>query len=80
MAGTATTGIPDVLASPLGLRYVGDMDRLFDTYTSLVGPMQEFFRARSSRRIPADSDFVHRQAIRAKALDAVRGHAAGSRR
>src|SRR5687768_15428452 len=27
---------PEVLASPLGTRYVGDMDRLFDTYAELV--------------------------------------------
>ena len=27
---------PAVLGSPLGTRYVGDMDRLFDTYAELV--------------------------------------------
>src|SRR6059036_1336497 len=27
---------PAVLASPLGTRYVGDMDRLFDTYAALL--------------------------------------------
>ena len=27
---------PEVLGSPLGTRYVGDMDRLFDTYAELV--------------------------------------------
>src|SRR5687767_3984773 len=27
---------PEILSSPLGTRYVGDMDRLFDTYAALV--------------------------------------------
>lgn len=63
---------PDVLASSLGTRYVGDLDRLFDTYAGLLGPMQDFFRDRSPKS-GSDSDFVHRQAIRAKAFDALRG-------
>ena len=37
---------PDVLMSSLGTRYVGDMDRLFDTYAELLPRMQEFFRER----------------------------------
>lgn len=32
---------PAVLGSSLGTRYVGDLDRLFDTYGSLVGLMTE---------------------------------------
>jgi thymidylate synthase ThyX len=63
---------PKVLASPLGTRYVGDMDRLFDTYAEQVPVLQEFFRSRFPKD-PADSDFVHRQAVRAKAFDAMRG-------
>ena len=63
---------PQVLASTLGTRYVGDLDRLFDTYASLVPIMQEWFRERHPKD-PADSDFVYRQSIRAKAFDAVRG-------
>ncbi|HEY3140741.1 MAG TPA: FAD-dependent thymidylate synthase [Acidimicrobiales bacterium] len=63
---------PDILASPLGLRYVGDLDRLFDTYSEMTATMVEFFRENVPKQ-PGDSDFVHRQAIRAKALDAVRG-------
>src|SRR5687768_12997145 len=31
---------PHILDSPLGARYVGDMDRLFDTYAELVPVMQ----------------------------------------
>jgi thymidylate synthase ThyX len=63
---------PDVLSSGLGTRYVGDLDRIFDAYAELVPRMQEFFRDRFPKD-PADSDFVYRQAIRAKAFDAVRG-------
>ena len=63
---------PDVLRSPLGARYVGDMDRLFDSYAVLLPRLQEFFRERYPKS-PDDSHFVYRQAIRAKAFDALRG-------
>ncbi|HLT15968.1 MAG TPA: FAD-dependent thymidylate synthase [Acidimicrobiales bacterium] len=63
---------PEVLSSNLGLRYIGDMDRLFDAYAELVPLMADFFRERFPKD-PSDSDFVYRQAIRAKAFDAVRG-------
>src|SRR4051794_15402962 len=63
---------PEVLGSPLGTRYVGEMDRLFDTYSELVGPLQDFLRVQFPKD-PGDSDFVYRQAIRAKAFDALRG-------
>lgn len=63
---------PAVLTSSLGTRYVGDMDRLFDTYADLVRAMTDWFRDQHPKD-PDDSDFVHRQAVRAKAFDAVRG-------
>jgi thymidylate synthase ThyX len=63
---------PDVLASALGTRYVGDMDRLFDAYAELVPVLFESFRSAIPKQ-PGDSDFVYRQALRAKAFDAVRG-------
>jgi thymidylate synthase ThyX len=63
---------PEVLGSSLGLRYVGDLDRVFDTYGEMAATMVEFFRDRFPRE-HGDSDFVHRQAVKAKALDAVRG-------
>jgi thymidylate synthase ThyX len=63
---------PSVLASPLGARYVGDMDRMFDTYAELVPRLTDFFREAHPKH-PDDSDFVYRQAIRAKAFDALRG-------
>jgi len=63
---------PEVLGSELGLRYIGDMDRLFDSYAELVPVMADFYRDRFPKDSD-DSDFVYRQAIRAKAFDAVRG-------
>lgn len=63
---------PALLASPLGARYVGEMDRMFDTYGALLEELQAWLGLRHPRR-PGDSDFVHRQAVKAKALDALRG-------
>ena len=63
---------PEILASPLGTRYVGDMDRLFDAYAELLPEVQEWCRERFPKDAE-DSDFVYRQSIRAKALDSVRG-------
>jgi thymidylate synthase ThyX len=63
---------PEVLASSLGTRYVGDMDRMFDTYAALLPQMQAWLGRRYPQQ-PGDSDFVYRQSIRAKALDALRG-------
>jgi thymidylate synthase ThyX len=63
---------PEILSSNLGARYVGDMDRLFDTYAELATSIQDHFRERYPKS-EQDSDFVYRQAIRAKAFDATRG-------
>jgi thymidylate synthase ThyX len=63
---------PGLLDSPLGARYVGDMDRMFDTYSELLVEAQSWLALRHPRD-DGDSDFVHRQAIKAKALDALRG-------
>jgi thymidylate synthase ThyX len=63
---------PDVLSSALGTRYVGDMDRMFDAYAASVTKVTEHVRD-TVPQDPDDSDFVYRQATRAKALDAVRG-------
>ena len=62
----------EVLESPLGARYVGDMDRMFDSYAELLPAAQAWLQQRYPQE-SGDSDFVYRQAIRAKALDAVRG-------
>ena len=63
---------PEVLSGPLGTRYVGDMDRLFDGYGAMLEAVTSHVR-RTVPRDAGDSDFVWRQATRAKALDAVRG-------
>ena len=44
----------------------------FECYAKWIGPMQEHFAARYPKS-PQDSDAVHRSAIRAKALDTLRG-------
>jgi thymidylate synthase ThyX len=63
---------PGLLDSHLGARYVGDMDRMFDTYGELLDEAQAWLTVRHPKHID-DSDFVHRQAVRAKGLDALRG-------
>lgn len=63
---------PAVLSSRFGTRYVGDLDRIFDAYAELAARVTEHVRSTVPRQA-GDSDFVYRQATRAKALDAVRG-------
>jgi thymidylate synthase ThyX len=63
---------PDVLDSSLGARYIGDMDRMFDTYAELLPLLQ----AHLVRAFPNDgtaSELAYRQSVRARALDALRG-------
>ena len=60
---------PAVLNGPFGTRYVGDMDRMFDSYSQLAELVTDHVRATVVKG-PKDSDFVYRQATRAKALDA----------
>jgi thymidylate synthase ThyX len=63
---------PQVLASPLGAGYVGEMDRIFDCYAELLRELQP----QISKATPHEegvSDIAYRQSVRAKALDAVRG-------
>jgi len=63
---------PHVLESSVGARYVGDMDRMFDAYRTSLPEMQAWLSGRFPKQ-PGDSDFVHRQSIRAKTLDSLRG-------
>jgi thymidylate synthase ThyX len=51
---------------------VGEMDRMFDTYADLL-PVLTDWLAKKYPKTADDTDFVYRQAIRAKALDATRG-------
>ncbi len=63
---------PQVGESPLSGRYVSDMDRMFEAYGCLLPAMTEFYRQHTPRDSDS-SDFAYRQAVRAKALDVVRG-------
>jgi thymidylate synthase ThyX len=63
---------PEILDSPHGARFVGEMDRVFDTYGALLPQMQAWVAERFPQQ-SGDSDFVYRQATRAKSLDALRG-------
>lgn len=63
---------PEILESPLGARYVGDMDRAFDTYGTLLPKLQAWL----STTLPRESnisDVAYKQSIRARALDGLRG-------
>ena len=62
---------PAVLAGPLGTRYVGDLDRIFDAYSQCAELVTEHVRNSVDRG--DSSEFVYRTATKAKALDAVRG-------
>ncbi len=63
---------PEILDSVHGARFVGEMDRVFDTYGGLLPQMQAWVAERFPQQA-GDSDFVYRQATRAKSLDALRG-------
>jgi thymidylate synthase ThyX len=63
---------PAVLDSRLGARYVTDMDALFDLYAGMLPALLDWARQRYPKD-PADSDFVYKQTIKAKACDAARG-------
>ena len=52
--------------------YIGTLDRAFETYARWIEPLQAHYR-RQFPRAPGDSEGVHRAAIRAKALDTLRG-------
>jgi thymidylate synthase ThyX len=64
--------VPSEVQGSLRDRYVATMDAGFETYASLIDGMQKHFAARFPRS-PQDSEGVHRAAIRAKALDTLRG-------
>lgn len=63
---------PEVLDSPHGARYIGTIDRMFETYGELLRRVESWATARYPCG-PGESEVVHRRAVRAKALDAVRG-------
>src|SRR6478735_11828146 len=63
---------PEIGHGALRERYVRTMDTAFETYGRLIPVMQDYFAKRHPKS-PSDSEGVHRAAIRAKALDTLRG-------
>ncbi len=63
---------PEIAGSPAANEYVGYMDWLFDTYSTVVATLTDHFAARFPRR-EGDSNSVWKSTIRAKACDTARG-------
>src|SRR3984957_18347197 len=63
---------PEILESSFGARYVGEMDRMFDTYGELMPQLNEHLR-RTVPKPDGVSDVAYRQSVRARALDSLRG-------
>ncbi|MCL5446694.1 MAG: FAD-dependent thymidylate synthase [Actinobacteria bacterium] len=63
---------PSVLASNLGAAYVAGMDSAFEGYHKLI-PLVEAFLAKKYPNTAGESDVAHRRALKAKALDLLRG-------
>ena len=57
---------------PIRADYVAALDLVFETYARWIEPMRQWFEARHPKA-SGDSDFVYKSAIRAKALDTLRG-------
>jgi len=65
--------VPAEIDDPaLRARYVAVLNRAFETYARWIDPMRAWFEARYPRTA-GDTDAVYRSAIRAKALDTLRG-------
>jgi thymidylate synthase ThyX len=62
----------EIEGTPLQTRYASTLDRTFEIYARWLEPVQEHYRTRFPKD-SADSDAVYRAAIRAKALDTLRG-------
>jgi len=63
---------PEVLGSPLGARYVGDMDRMFDAYAQLLPVLRDWFVVHAPKA-PGESDLAYRQSVNASTFDTLRG-------
>jgi thymidylate synthase ThyX len=64
--------VPAEVTGDVRERYLRTMDEAFALYAKWIPAMQEHF-ARRYPRSPSDTEAVHRAAIRAKALDTLRG-------
>jgi thymidylate synthase ThyX len=64
--------VPAELQGAVRDRYLRTLDDTFERYSRWIDPIQAHF-ARRHPKASADSDAVHRSAIRAKALDTLRG-------
>jgi len=63
---------PEVIASKYGAAYITTLDLMFETYSTLLEPMSEYFRNKFPK--PEDvSDTAYATSIRAKACDTLRG-------
>lgn len=62
---------PAILNSAFGAKYVGEMDRIFDNYSSLYNELKAFLSKKYSNN--DSEDLAIRRAVRAKALDLSRG-------
>jgi thymidylate synthase ThyX len=63
---------PELDGHPRGAEFVAAMDGAFELYARLIETMRAWFERRFPKS-PTDSDGVYRAAIRAKALDTLRG-------
>ena len=63
---------PSELHGGLREQYVRTLDDAFERYARWIAPMQEHF-ARRHPKARGDAEAVHRSAVRAKALDTLRG-------
>jgi thymidylate synthase ThyX len=57
---------------PLRAEFIEVLNGAFETYARWIDPMRAWFERRHPRA-PGDSEAVHRSAVRAKALDTLRG-------
>jgi thymidylate synthase ThyX len=63
---------PSIGHSPLGARYVADMDAMFDAYAEMMPKMLRWAKERYPRD-PSDNEMVYQSTIKAKACDSLRG-------
>jgi thymidylate synthase ThyX len=63
---------PELQGHPLRPVFVDTLNHAFDTYARWIDPMRQWFERRYPKAAD-DSDGVYRSAIRAKALDTLRG-------